>query len=303
MNKPLPSAAPRKINHPNKGGSSRKKLFAFLVIAGGLYVLWPNKNRPSDISQASSPPQELAAKAGVDEFSESPAVLPAAPVPANPAIEKRVKTGLNEIDLVVDEKGIPQMQFLVNRKNVCFPGDLDAIKKVHGTTGKLLLTLETLEAVKEHQPAYASQLIDIDDIEKGRLISFKYDMQKKGVFGIFLCSDAAQAKTCAGKEAADFNRILNQKNPLATDAIYYFQFGLFDSSFPTVFTGLPRGVADVREIIGEDYSTELEESARLMRAIRSFPPTTNRVGEVITVELPIAGLDTTGRCQAQKSFR
>ena len=227
MTEPAPQLPKRKKAASNKKtGLTKKQLLLALGLFFGIYFFIAKGPASAPRPKAETSPTTLAAKS--EETIAAETLTPQIEQ-ANPVVEKKMASGLNEVELMVDEQGIPSIQLVVSQKSVCFPGDLDAIKKVFGANEKLLLSLEAIDKQGSHKPAIASEMVSVDDIKNNRPFKLKIDLKKKGVFGIFLCGDASGSKTCRGKEAAEFNEILNGKKSLnSRDALYYFQFGVID---------------------------------------------------------------------------
>jgi hypothetical protein len=140
--------------------------------------------------------------------------------------------------------------------------------------------------------------ISPDDIRKGLSFRAPISIEKTAVWTLALCGDKLGKKTCLGKNPVDFNRALSGQDPEAKNALYYFQFAVLGKKLHSVYTGLAEGAPALKAHLKEKedlrdsaFLKQVDRAFSLMRAIQSVPPYTSRSGDVLWIEIPVAGLD------------
>lgn len=287
-----------------KKKSNSKSLFIFagVVIIGVLGFQFLSSHDIS-VSNATGPAPALAARPAKSVTTEAlpKAPPPVATAPVDPYGDIR-DAGLDQLTPEVDEKGNTAFAVRVIPKHVCYPADVEAMRIVVGSTGSLLLSLEPM-AENSKTKAPITSTISLKDIAQGTQVSLPVNLKETGVYGIYICTDAAEKRRCGGKPAADFNKILNHKElDVASNAVFYYQFSVLGLDYATIYSGSPETVGSVREQLKEkksdrDWRPELEKAANMMRGVKSYPPRTERQGHAIVMELPVAMVNPDGSCR------
>jgi hypothetical protein len=259
-------------------------------------------SQDTPVSSGTGAAPSLAAKPAKSVKTEAlPKSTPqTAPVQSDPYGEIR-DAGLDQIAPEVDEKGNTSFAVRIVPKHVCYPADVEAMRIVVGSTGSLLLSLEPMAENQNRAPI--SRTISLKDITQGTKLNLPVNLNDTGVYGIYICTDAAGKRSCGGKPAADFNKILNHKQlDLASNAVFYYQFSVLGLDYATLYSGSPETIGNVREELKErkgnrDWRPELEKAANIMRDVKSYPPKTERQGHAILMELPVAMVNPDGSCR------
>lgn len=289
----LPKAKPNRI----------KPVFIFAgVLITGLLL-----SRYMDSFQAEAPQAPRASAPKMAAKSPKTVQTDRIPTPAKP--EAPISdpyadirnANLSQLGVEVDAKGNTYFAVRVKPKPVCHPADVEAMRNVVGKTGSLLLSLEPMA---EDGGKVISRSISLKEIIEGTKVSLPVNLKKTGVYGIYICGDAANARSCGGKKPADFNKILNFRElDVAANAVFYYQFAVIGLDYATVYTGLPnKGMNDARNEIQErkpskDWKPQLEKAANMMRGVKSLPPKTTVEGNVVTLELQVAMVNPDGSCR------
>ncbi|HET9238319.1 MAG TPA: hypothetical protein VFO10_13745 [Oligoflexus sp.] len=261
-----------------------------------------NKEIPALESPSAAPPA-MRAKATKNVTTES---LPKGstaetPSPTDPYQGIR-EADLDQMGLEIDEKGRTFFAVRVKPRYVCYPGDIEAIRNVVGSTGSVLLSLEPMAEGGKAKPAITHTL-SFNELTQGTKVSLPVDMSQTGIYGIYICGDAAGKKSCGGKPAADFNKILNHRDlNIAANSIFYYQFAVLGLDYATVYSGLPSGIPEAREQLKNqkpqrDWKAELDKASAMMSGVKSLPPTTKVEKNVVTLELPLAMVNPDGSCR------
>jgi hypothetical protein len=209
---------------------------------------------------------------------------------------------LDQVGLEVDAQGRASFAVRVKPRYVCYPGDIEAIRNTVGSTGTVLLSLEPMADAGKSKPPI-TRTLSFKELTQGTKVSMPVDMDQTGVYGIYICGDAAGKKSCGGKPPADFNKILNHRDlNIAANSIFYYQFAVLGLDYATVYSGLPSGIPAAREQLKthkpqRDWKAELDKASALMNGVKSLPPTTTVEKNVVTLELQLAMVNPDGSCR------
>ena len=207
------------------------------------------------------------------------------------------KAGFAGVGYTIDDQGNNNLKVTVKTSAVCHPGDYEAMSLTVGNGGGILLSLEALGAGKTGVKP-ATRLLSMKEIFAGVTVDLPVKIAKGGLFGLFLCADAAKAGSCLGKKPADFNAIFNRSDhPGQGDSLFYFQFTVIKPKSALVYGGSARGMPGAREDLadqdlgGKALEQDIKQAATLMRGVRSLPPVTAAVGDNTAVVIPVAMLE------------
>ncbi|WP_141733792.1 hypothetical protein [Oligoflexus tunisiensis] len=299
--RPLKTSATRtRIKRNKKAGNPAKSLFigAGVLITGLLLSRYFGVEPMPDMAP-SAPTPALSAKTAKAVRTDA---LPKAPPPperlADPHAGMRLAS-LDQLGTQVDAKGNTSFAVRVKPKPVCHPGDVEAMRNVVGPNGSLLLSLEPMSGNKPP----ITRTISLKEIIEGTKVSLPVNLKDTGVYGIYICGDSSNSRSCGGKKAADFNRILNHKNlEIEANSVFYYQFAVLGLDYATVYTGMPSGINKARDQLTakkpeRDWKPELDKAAGLMRGVKSLPPRTIVEDKVVTLELQVAMINPDGSCR------
>jgi len=207
------------------------------------------------------------------------------------------KVGFAGVGYTVDDQGNNNLKVTVKTSAVCHPGDYDAMSLTVGNGGSILLSLEALGTGKSGVKP-ATRLLSMQEIFAGVTVDLPVRSTNGGLFGLFLCADAAKAGSCLGKKPADFNAIFNRiDRPGLGDSLFYFQFTVIKPKSALVYAGSGRGLPGAREDLadqdlgGKALEQDIKQVAALMRGVRSLPPVTAAAGDNTAVVIPVAMLE------------
>ncbi|MDQ3235452.1 MAG: hypothetical protein M3Q07_26880, partial [Pseudobdellovibrionaceae bacterium] len=299
---PRPVKAPvHRSKHSSKTKSSASKTKPLFIMAGLVmtgFIGWQLKDSlfpatPQAPTVAAPTMKARAAKAVPTEALPEP---PPPPGDQNQDPHAPIRqAGLSQLGVAVDDKGDTFFSVKVKPKPVCHPADVEAMRNVVGKTGTLLLSLEPMSDNGKAK-APITRTISLKEIVDGTKISLPVNLKQKGVYGIYICTDAANTRSCGGKQPADFNKILNFRElDVAANAVFYYQFAVLGLSYPTVFTGLAQNVDGARDQLdAKEWKPQLDKAATMMRGVKSLPPKTVVEGNVVTLELQVAMINPDG---------
>jgi hypothetical protein len=306
-----PSSKPgRHHQHRTKAGKVKKTKNPSkpLFVAAGLLVVavlgfqyFGDVDMPAMNTSSTPAPKMLAkkAKAVTTESLPRAAPPPATVIDSNAGLRA---ASLDQIAPEIDDKGNTFFSVKIIPKPVCYPGDVEAIRKVVGNSGSVLLSLEPMAEQGKAKPPI-TRMIALKDIIQGTKVSLPVNLKESGVYGIYICGDAAGKRSCGGKKAADFNEILNHRDlDVAANAVFFYQFAVLGMDYPTLYTGTETAVPQARQQLAaknpkRDWKPELEKAAGLMRGVKSLPPNTVREGNAIVLELQLAMINPNGSCR------
>jgi hypothetical protein len=261
-----------------------------------------NKEMPAPDAPTVAPPK-MAAKTTKAVPTESIPKGSSAPLPSPSDPYQGVREAdLDQMGMEVDEKGRTFFAVRVKPRYVCYPGDIEAIRNVVGSTGSVLLSLEPMAEGGKAKPP-VTRTLSFNELTQGTKVSLPVDMTETGVYGIYICGDAAGKKSCGGKPPADFNRILNHRDlNIAANSVFYYQFAVLGLDYATVYSGLPSGIPEAREQLKNqklkrDWKAELDKASALMSGVKSLPPSTKMEKNVVVLELPLAMVNPDGSCR------
>jgi hypothetical protein len=300
--RPIRSGVPRpKSKRNKKAGSPAKALFvgAGVVITGLLLYRFFGMETPAPGVAASVPAPALSAKPAKAPRNEAPSKAPPPPERLADQYAGLRQANLDQLGTQIDAKGNASFAVRVKAKHVCHPGDVEAMRNVVGPNGTLLLSLEPMSGNKPP----ISRTISLKEIIEGTKVSLPINLKETGVYGIYICGDSSNSRSCGGKKAADFNRILNHQNlEIEANSVFYYQFAVLGLDYATVYTGLPSGINNARDQLTankpqKDWKPELEKAASMMRGVKSLPPKTIVEDKLVTLELQVAMISPDGSCR------
>jgi hypothetical protein len=293
--KPRTRSSKKRLS-PNQNGN--RHLIIFMGIVFGSYLL-------SKIRIAELPEPKAAEALLPPEKLEPPPVAPARPPIEDTSKDlerqKRVakfqaisNSGLKEAGVVVDAEGKTHFALKIKTRGVCHPGDYEAMMNVFGPNGRVLLSLEPMDPGANPKMKPVSASLSLDDIVRERRVDLPINLRATGVYGIYICGDRAQTRSCGQKKPADFNAILNHQN-LAQyqNSVFYYQFSVIGLDYATIYSGTPRGVANASEQVerakpDHPWEKSLAKARQLMQGVRSLPPFTRMEGKTMVVEIMVA---------------
>ncbi len=300
--RPSPSRTRSGKGKKNRGNSKPLFIAAGLLVIGVLAFQYFAGNGEIPLTSPSKPAPKMSAKTPKSVPTESVPKTAANPPPAVDPYGGLREANLDQLAPEVDDDGKTYFAVRIEPKKVCFPADVEAMRIVVGNSGNMLISLEPMTTDgKSSTPI--SRTISLKEIAQGTKLSLPVNLKETGVYGIYICSDEAGKRSCGGKPAADFNRILNHKDlDVAANAVFYYQFTVLGLDYATVYSGLPSNIGEAREELAErkskrDWKPELEKAANMMRGVKSFPPKTVRDGKAIVLELPVAMVNPDGSCR------
>jgi len=303
--KPMKPMSPRIKSGKAKSTASRTKpifIMAGVLIAALLITQYMGGLEPAAPDTTPAPAPQMAAKAPQNVPTERiPQAPPPPPAIADPHVNIR-SASLDQLGTNIDDKGNTSFAVRVVPKPVCHPADVEAMRNVFGNTGSLLLSLEPMDTSGKTK-APISRVISLKEITQGTKLSLPVNLKQTGVYGIYICGDAANVRSCSGKKPADFNRILNFRDlDVSANAVFYYQFAVLGLDYATVYTGTANGVSGAREQLSakkpmNDWKPQLDKAASLMRGVKSLPPKTVVEGNVVTLELQLAMINPDGSCR------
>lgn len=295
---------PNRTRVKKKSERNSKPLFIMtgvLVTAVFLFQYLMNKELPVlDTPAVAKKP--MAAKASKNVPTETINKAPESQVPQTDPYQGIREANLDEVGLEIDEKGRTFFAVRVKPRYVCHPGDIEAIRNVVGSTGTVLLSLEPMADAGKSKPAI-TRTLTFQELTQGTKVSLPVDMNETGIYGIYICGDAAGQKSCGKKPAADFNKILNHRDlNIAANSVFYYQFAVLGLDYATVYSGLPSGIPAAREQLKNkkpqrDWKAELDKASSMMTGVKSLPPSTIVDKNVVTLELPLAMVNPDGSCR------
>jgi hypothetical protein len=214
--------------------------------------------------------------------------------------ERNADIGLKSAGYVVDSSGERSVRVIIKPYPVCHKGDLEAIAKVVGENGSVLVSLEQIGGVSAGHSGPGHSVVPIRDIETGVTVDLKVGSREAGVYGIFICSDATKADSCNGKESADFEAILGGIDdvPAEFDQVFYFQIAALKSEYAMVYGGnnrmLPQAksaLLDDRELSDKQVETVWPDAVKYSKRVQSLPSETAPSGQVTAFVIPLAKFD------------
>lgn len=216
---------------------------------------------------------------------------------------RRSRVGLNTVSYVTDKDGATALKVDVKSTHVCHAADFEAIKALVGDRGQVLLALEPVNGGDKPTKA-ASRTLSLDSLAEGVTVDLPVNNKRAGIYGLYLCSDRAGKGSCVGKSPADFNELTSRPVDSQTeDAIFFFQFVVIQEPDAQLYSGAITGLSRVRDELlnqgmkDQDVRPALKRASSLMRETASLPPNTINVGEVKTIQLPIAMFDKAVVCK------
>ncbi len=255
--------------------------------------------KPAD-PKAHHPTVSVAAKA-MNKPNAALAPATPGPLPVVVDVPRITGAGLSELGVAVDELGATSFKATIKLRPVCHMGDFEAMEIALGQGGNVLLSLEPMDRESLPNVATVSRMLSLSDIAQGASFDLPVDLKKTAVYGIYVCGDAAGVRSCGGKKAANFNRILNKQDlDQEKNTVFYYQFSVIGLAYATVYTGTADGVPAVREELEKtkgmkgDWWAQMDKVKALMKDVKSIPPTTVRNENIITLEIPIAKLSPEG---------
>jgi hypothetical protein len=301
--KPRPAMNPKRTR--KKTGKNSKPIFILtgaIITAVLVSQYLMNKDIPA-LDSTPAPPPTMAAKATKAIPTESIPKGSSAPLPAPSDPYQGIREAdLDQMGMEVDEKGRTFFAVRIKPRYVCHPGDIEAIRNVVGSTGTVLLSLEPMAEAGKAKPPI-TRTLSFNELTQGTKVSLPVDMSETGVYGIYICGDAAGKKSCGGKPAADFNKILNHRDlNIAANSVFYYQFAVLGLDYATVYSGLPSGIPEAREQLKNhkpqrDWKAELDKASAMMSGVKSLPPSTNVEKNFVVLELPLAMVNPDGSCR------
>ncbi len=296
----------KKLPLKKKRSKKKRKVKPFWIVASSLILAFWFSTFIGQMPARQSPAVPLSPEKPLEETATlaTPLLGPATsnqitPQVSNEVPQRLANAGLSEIAPEIDSQGGTNFAVRVKTKATCHPGDFEAMSNVFGANGSLLLSLEPMDKNPEgkNRATPITRTIALKEIEEGIKLSLPIDMKKTGVYGIYLCGDASGTRSCGGKAAADFNRILNFKRlETQKDSVFFYQFSVLGNDSATAYTGTAEGVATAREALEQgkkgkaqvDWQDQMARAATMMRGVASLTPTTVREGDVIVLELQVA---------------
>lgn len=244
---------------------------------------------------ASEKPQPITT-----ESLTKPAPLP--PVVINDPMKGAMRAGLSELGTEMDAKGNTLFTIRVKPKFVCHVGDIEAMRNTFGKTGSVLLSLEPMAEPGQTKAQAVTRTLSIQEIIDGTRVTLPIDLKESGVYGIYICGDAAGTRSCGGKQAADFDRILAFKDlDIAANAVFYYQFSVIGLDQAAVYSGAAKDIGGAREQLvakkpNKDWRAQLLKASAMMKGVESLPPVTVVEKDIVTMELQLAMANPSGQC-------
>ncbi len=262
-----------------------KKTVVFLTVVAvliGAMVLRTKKNRGN--SRASLQSSESSSTAS------SPAGTPSLQFSQNDRTPKSsdTSTGVPTAPTigsayVKDENGKRNLTIELSPIKQCQNGDADAMLALSRTTGaKLIATLEPIDT-KDDSKAVVRE-ITASDFSLGANFAFEVKEDSPKVFGIYLCSDALNSKSCRNKPPAKlvfgYESFLSSLEASSSKDFVFFvhllvlgkdNYQVYQSDFEQVNIEKTIAAAFNKTNLSGQELTTAREISKLLKGIRPYP--------------------------------
>ncbi|MCX6127927.1 MAG: hypothetical protein NTX25_02545 [Proteobacteria bacterium] len=285
-----------KVQAKKKGMSPWVFVVPFAVGLAYFFQHWLAANKKLSAQDPVPTPAHLNEDAGETKLKIIPVKK------ANPqkiaAVAALSAVGLQELAPSIDKDGHTLFAVRFKAQAACRPGDFEALEKVFGSSGSLLLSIEPMQNDSKIGINPVSKLISMSDLYNETLIYLPVRLDVSGVYGIYLCGDSDGTKTCRNKEAIEYSEVY-QKDKLdkALKAVYYYQFTVIGLEYPTIYNGTQKGFANASELIKKkkseiDWTPQLDAASLMMQGVQSLPPSIALEGDKMVLELRMSRIMT-----------